>query len=113
MPIIICKILFCLLFIPLVNNFIHNSLRRTRNIGKTVGKFFRSLVLPYSSSDEPGGVKTLAYSIHSVELKDVLTADTFGSSESLKNAVVEAKLCGKYGGLLKVIPMLSYYVIMC
>ena len=93
-----------MLFIYIVFYYLFkNRTRRTSSIGKSIGKFFRSLVLPYSSYDEPDGAKILAYSRSYVELTDILNAETFGSSESLVTTELQEKLSGKYGGSLKVI----------
>ena len=87
-----------------------NRIRTTSGIGKSIGKFFRSLVLPYSTYDEQDGAKILAYSRSYVELTDVLNAETFGSSESLVTTELQEKLSGKYGGSLKVITLSLFSV---
>ena len=83
-------------------------LRKKSATGKQIKKFFRSLILPYSSEDE--GIKMLAFTVYSNDLKNTLMKKFYQENSEMKDEVeieTEHKMSGKFGGTLKV--RISYF----
>ena len=75
--------------------------RKKSGTGKQIKKFFRSLVLPYSSEDD---TKMLAFVVYSSNLRNTLMKNFGSQNYELVDEIqaeTEHKMSGKYGGILK------------